>query len=307
MHGEVGKNGLKIVYSGGYYVDIGLHVFPTKKYRLTYEYLLREGFVRKQDFLNPDPASDEDILLFHTRDYLNKLHNNSLSPRDIACLEMPFSPELFRAARLGVGGTILAGRLARKDGIGIHLGGGFHHALPDHGEGFCVLNDIVIGLRRLQEEGEIVRGMVVDCDLHQGNGTAVGFAEDENVFTFSIHQERIYPFPKEESSLDIGLTDGIDDEGYLGYLRRSIPGIIEDFRPELILYVAGADPYRDDQLGGLSLSIGGLIERDKFVIGEAFSRGIPIVVVMGGGYAVRLEDTVLIHANTVKTAMDILS
>ncbi len=298
---------MKIVYSDGYHVDIGRHVFPTKKYRLTYEYLLRKGIAREQDFLNPEPVSDEDLLLFHTSHYLEKLHNNSRSPRDIAFLEMPFSPELFRAARLGVGGTILAGQIARRDGIGIHLGGGFHHALPDRGEGFCVLNDIVIGLRRLQKEGEITRGLIIDCDLHQGNGTAVGFAENKNVFTFSIHQERIYPFPKEKSSLDIGLSDGIDDEEYLGHLRNNIPKIIEEFRPELILYVAGADPYRDDQLGGLSLSIAGLVARDKFVIGEVLSRGIPIVVVMGGGYAVRLEDTVLIHANTVKAAMELLS
>lgn len=298
---------MKIVYSDGYHVDIGRHVFPTKKYRLTYEYLLREGIAREQDFLNSEPASDKDILLFHTRNYLKKLHNNSLSPLDIASLEMPFSPELFRAARLGVGGTILAGQIARKDGIGINLGGGFHHALPDHGKGFCVLNDIVIGLRRLQKEGKIVRGLIIDCDLHQGNGTAVAFAEDKNVFTFSIHQECIYPFPKEKSSLDIGLTDSIGDKEYLGHLQSNIPRIIEEFRPELILYVAGADPYQNDQLGSLSLSIPGLIARDKFVIGEALSRGIPIVVVMGGGYAVKLEDTVLIHANTVKAAMELLS
>lgn len=298
---------MKIVYSDGYYVDIGLHVFPTKKYRLTYEYLLREGVAREQDFLNPEPASDEDILLFHTRDYLEKLKNNSLSPLDIASLEMPFSPELFRAARLGVGGTILASQIARKEGIGVNLGGGFHHALPDRGEGFCVLNDIVIGIRRLQKEGEIIRGLVIDCDLHQGNGTAGGFAEDKNVFTFSIHQEHIFPFPKEKSSLDIGLADGTDDEGYLGYLQSNIPKIIEEFRPELILYVAGADPYQDDQLGSLSLSISGLIARDRFIIGEAVSRGLPIVIVMGGGYAVRLEDTVLIHANTVMAAGELIS
>jgi acetoin utilization deacetylase AcuC-like enzyme len=286
------------VYSKDYYADIGEHIFPMEKYRLIHQDLLKEGF-READFVEPEPAKDEDVLLAHTEDYVRKLKTGTLSPSEILILELPYSPDLVKASWLGAGGTILAARNALKDGLGMNLAGGFHHAFPDHGEGFCVLNDVAIAIRSLQKDKEIERALVVDCDLHQGNGTAVIFQKDEAVFTFSIHQENNYP-PKEKSDLDIGLPDGANDELYLNYLKDNLPRLLEELKPGLILYLAGADPYKGDQLGGLALSIEGLKERDRIVIGEALKKKVPLAAVLAGGYALNKEDTVSIHSNTAK-------
>jgi len=291
------------VYSENYCVDIGTHVFPTIKYSLIYNRLIKVKDLPKSYFVSPRPARNEDVLLVHTEDYVRKLQTGALSPSEILTLELPYSKGLVDASLLCAGGTTLALKIALSEKVALHLGGGFHHAFPDHGEGFCVLNDVAIGIRRLQADGMIQKAMVIDCDLHQGNGTAAIFKGDDEVFTFSIHQENNYPFFKPPSDLDIGLPDGAGDEEYLSNLKDKIPRIIDEFKPGLILYVAGADPYVDDQLGGLRLTVGGLKRRDEFVFGLAKENVIPIAACMAGGYAYKIEDTVQIHCNTVEAAL----
>jgi len=296
---------IKLVYSEKYRVDIGAHVFPTEKYRLVKKRLIREGLFKEEDFVPPPMPDEKDILSVHTEEYLNKLKHGKLSMMEILTLELPYSQELVEASFLCVGGTILACKNAIETGLGIHIGGGFHHAFPDHGEGFCVLNDVACGIRHLQGVGKIVKAMVIDCDLHHGNGTAYIFRNERNVFTFSIHQENNYPAIKPPSDLDIGLRDGATDEEYLEKLRENIPRIIDSSRPELILYVAGADPYEKDQIGGLSLTMEGLKRRDELVIGWATDSKVPISIVLAGGYAYEVSDTVSIHCNTIRTAVNI--
>jgi len=294
--------GFKFVYSSSYWMlNTGKHIFPVRKYRILYERLLELG-ARKESFLLPEPPPDEDVLRVHTAKYLRKLKTETLSTLEIQALEIPFSPELVRFALLSTGGTALAASEALKDGIAVHIGGGFHHAFPDHGEGFCVLNDIAVAAAKLLAERRIRKAMIVDCDLHQGNGTAAVFAGDSRVFTFSIHQMDIYPSEKVASSLDVGLWSGDGDRAYLAALRDHFPRLYAEFRPDLVIYVAGADPYRGDQLGGLDMTIEGLRERDAIVIGEARKLKVPVAVVLAGGYASKVEDTVAIHLNTIKTA-----
>jgi acetoin utilization deacetylase AcuC-like enzyme len=211
-----------------------------------------------------------------------------------------------RAFCLAAGGTTLAARLALEQGVAYNVGGGFHHAFPDHGEGFCAINDIAVGIRTLQREGKITRAMVVDCDNHHGNGTAAIFAGDPTVFTLSIHQYNNYPAQKPPSSVDVHLSDGVNDEEYLERLSAAYRFPLHGFHPELLVYVAGADPYREDQLGGLSLTLEGLKRRDRLVIETALREGTAVAIVLAGGYAVHLEDTVTIHANTAKVAKEAL-
>lgn len=295
---------MKLVYSDHYDLNLGDHVFPSVKFRLTQEKLLRDGVAEPRDFVEPAPASDDDVALVHTRDYIRKLKTGTLSPLDILRLEIPYSPGLVRAVWLAAGGSILAGRLALERGIAANVGGGFHHAFPDHGEGFCVLHDVAIAIRRLQKEGQIERAITVDCDVHHGNGTAAIFAASPSVFTFSIHQENNYPYPKPPSSLDINLHDGVEDEEYLAALEDGLDRSLADFQPDLLFYLAGADPYREDQLGGLKLSLEGLERRDRLVFEKARAKRIPVVVTLAGGYARHLEDTILIHTNTIRLAKE---
>jgi len=289
----------RIVYSKDYFVDIGQHVFPTIKYRLIYNKLISESGLGPSDFIEPREASDDEILLVHTRDYVDKVKNGTLSPQEIFTLELPFSKDLARSAYMFVGGTMLTARIALEHGVGVHIGGGFHHAFPDHGEGFCVFNDVAIGVRKMQMENRIKRALIIDCDLHHGNGTAHIFADDKDVFTFSIHQEHNYPFFKPPSDLDVGLRDLAKDSEYMECLKEHIPKIISDHKPELILYVAGADPYSEDIIGNLNLSLEGLKMRDKFVFETAKHFDVPIACVLAGGYARDYNDTVKIHYNTV--------
>jgi acetoin utilization deacetylase AcuC-like enzyme len=292
----------KLVYSSEYWmVETGSHVFPLQKYRLVYENLLAMG-ARKEDFLRPRPVPDEDALLVHTPRYLKRVKTGTLSHAELKALEIRYSSELLRFALLSVGGTVLAARKALENGMAVHIGGGFHHAFPDHGEGFCLLNDVAVAARRMIEDGLARRVMVVDCDLHQGNGTAAALAGREDVFTLSVHQMDIYPSEKPPSTLDVGLWSGDGDEAYLAQLMACIPRIYNEFQPDLVLYLAGADPYEKDQLGGLQLTKAGLKERDKVVIGNARRLGIPVAVVLAGGYASTIEDTVDIHLNTVRIA-----
>ncbi|MDP3804831.1 MAG: histone deacetylase [Candidatus Omnitrophota bacterium] len=295
---------IRLVYSEDYAVDIGTHVFPTLKYNLIREELLSESeFKARLEFVQPQPAGYEDILLVHDKAYLDKLNNGTLTDEEIFALELPYSKKLVRASLLCCGGTMLAVEIALSKKFGVHIGGGFHHAFPDHGEGFCVLNDIAVAIRKAIKSKKIRRALVVDCDLHHGNGTAAIFKGDPSVFTFSIHQENNYPFFKPESNLDIGLRDRATDREYLAALQENIPKIISDFKPELLMYAAGADPYKDDQIGGLSLTKGGLKKRDEFVFNQAKNFAVPIALVLAGGYAYNREDTVEIHYNTIEAGL----
>jgi len=291
-----------IVWHEGYEVDIGPHVFPTLKYRAARDQLVKEGTIAERDIHRPTAASDRHVSLVHTPAYLNKIKNGAFGLQDVMLLEVPFSAELREAMWLCVGGSILAGRLALEEGRAVHLGGGFHHAFPDHGEGFCLVNDVAIAVRALMHEGLIERAAVIDCDLHHGNGTAAVFRDEPEVFTFSIHQQNNYPAFKPPSDLDFGLADGTGDEEYLSVLEEHLPRVLDGHRPDLIFYLAGADPYEHDQLGGLRLTLEGLRRRDELVYGLADAASVPVAVTLAGGYAWRFEDTVEIHCGTVRAA-----
>ena len=295
---------MKLVYSDQYDLHLGNHVFPSVKYKLTKEKLLKDRVARPEDFIVPAPATDEDVGLVHDRDYIHKLKTGKLSYLEILRMEIPYSPELVRAVWLCAGGSILAGRLALKDKIAVNIGGGFHHAYPDHGEGFCVIHDVAIAARCLQKDKAIERAMTVDCDVHQGNGTAAIFGGDATVFTLSIHQENNYPYPKPPSNLDINLADGVEDEEYLAALAEGLDKSLAEFQPDLMFYLAGADPFQEDQLGGLKLSLEGLERRDRLVYEKAKARKIPVAVTLAGGYARKLEDTIRIHTNTARVAKE---
>jgi acetoin utilization deacetylase AcuC-like enzyme len=296
----------RLVYSDAYDLNLGQHVFPTEKYRLIHDRLLSDGFAAAEDFIAPEPASDEQILLVHRPEWVNKLKTGSLTYFDIMKLEIPYSEQMVKAFWLATGGTILASRNALRDRIGFNIGGGYHHAFAGHGEGFCAIHDVAVAIRVLQKEGAIERAMVVDCDVHHGNGTAGIFAGDASVMTLSIHQFENYPTEKPPSTIDINLPDGVGDEEYLHELKEDLVPSMSGFRPDLLMYIAGADPYREDQLGGLALTVEGLKARDRFVLETALGSSIPVSVALAGGYARNTGDTVTIHCNTAKVAEEIL-
>ena len=331
----------KLVYSDDYYLPIGSHVFPAEKYKRIHDRLLASGIAEPSDFITPHSATDEDVLLVHTPQYIEKLKTGTLSQREQMELEVPFSPALVKAFWLAAGGSILAADYALGDGVAISIGGGFHHAFPDHGEGFCMIHDVAIAIRRMQRDGKIRYAMTVDCDVHQGNGTAAIFAGTRTaseplpsvpiptlnpslstktpaktklhgshtgeVFTISLHQENNYPAWKPPSSIDVNLPDEIGDDDYLAWLDNALSSGLRRFDPEFLCYIAGADPYREDQLGGLSLTIDGLKKRDELVFRVAKARGIPVMVTLAGGYARNVEDTVTIHCNTVVAAKEVFA
>jgi len=306
----------KLVYHEGYDLNLGSHVFPSSKYRLIRDRLLAEGFAEAVDFVTPEPSSDEDLALVHDPGWVRRLKEGTLGYMELARLEIPYSREMVEAFWLAAGGTTLAARLAIATanrskmrlggnfGIGFNVGGGFHHAFPGHGEGFCAIHDVAVAIRKLQSERLIERAMVVDADVHDGNGTAAIFADDDSVFTLSIHQLHNYPSEKPPSNIDINLADGAGDDEYLARLSEACGRAMKSFAPQLVMYVAGADPYREDQLGGLSLTIDGLKARDRLVFGAARENHAPVAVTLAGGYAVRVEDTVTIHVNTAKAAAE---
>lgn len=296
----------KLVYHDRYDLNLGEHVFPSQKFRLIYEMLLREGLAKEEDFLRPDPASDEDVLRVHTKEWVHKLKTGTLTASDVMRLEVPYSPELVEAVWLAAGGTTLAARLALRDGFGSNLSGGFHHAYPDHGEGFCAIHDVAMAIRKLQADGVIKKAIVVDTDVHHGNGTAAIFRGDRTVFTLSIHQLNNYPGHKPPSSIDLDMDDRVEDEQYLGALIPAVERALDEFQPEILFYVGGADPYCEDQLGGLSLTKAGLKRRDRRVFEEARRRSIPVATTLAGGYARRVEDTVRIHVNTILAANEVV-
>lgn len=295
----------RLVYHKAYDLNLGEHVFPSQKFHLIAETLLREGIAGDGDFLTPDSASDEDILRVHTAEWVHKLKTGTLTASELMKLEVPYSTELRDAVWLAAGGSIQAGLSALRDGFGCNLGGGFHHAYPGHGEGFCAIHDVAVAIRRLQHDGAIRKALVVDTDVHQGNGTAAIFAEDESVFTLSIHQESNYPAYKPPSDVDLEMADRVDDDEYLGALIPAVQSALDKFQPEILFYVGGADPFCEDQLGGLSLTKKGLKERDRRVFEEARKRGIPVATALAGGYARRVEDTIRIHVNTIVAAREV--
>jgi acetoin utilization deacetylase AcuC-like enzyme len=325
----------KLIYSDAYYLPIGKHVFPAQKYRRVRDWLIATGVAEASDFLEPQPATDQDILLVHKPEYVHKLRTGTLSAREEMEMEIPYSPDLVDAFWLAAGGSILAARQALKDRVCISIGGGFHHAHPDHGEGFCMIHDVAIAIRRLQRDNQIRTAMTVDCDVHQGNGTAAIFAGTRtesvplpsvsastlnqnwaaktrmrgahagDVFTISLHQHNNYPLYKPPSSIDVDLPDGIGDDDYLAWVDNALSSGLRQFEPDLICYIAGADPYREDQLGGLDLTVEGLKRRDELVFRVARAQNIPVMVTYAGGYALNVEDTVTIHSNTVIAARQI--
>ena len=331
----------KLIYSPDYFLPIGAHVFPAEKYRRIHDQLIATGVAESFDFVTPQLPSDEDILLVHTPQYVHKLKTGTLSPSEEMQMEIPYSPELVRAFWMAAGGSILAAEDALRDRVGFNIGGGFHHAFPDHGEGFCMIHDVAVAIRRMQKNEKIRTAMTVDCDVHHGNGTAAIFAGTRtpsdplpstsaptvnsaadrssahpgemrhayagDVFTISLHQHNNYPAWKPHSSIDVDLPDGVGDDDYLAWLDNALSSGLRQFEPDLMCYIAGADPYREDQLGGLALSLEGLKRRDELVFRVARARNIPVMVTYAGGYARKVEDTVTIHCNTVIAARDVFS
>ena len=317
---------MQAVYSDRYQIDLGLHVFPTAKYRLIAERLSQRPDIT---FVEPQPATWAELALVHTAEYLAKMRDGTLDETEVDQLELPWSAEMVEGFRLMVGGTIQAGLLAtglevrslksevRSSNpkvrsasdfrlppsnfrVVCHVGGGLHHAFPNHGEGFCPFNDVAVAARVLQERG-LGRIAIVDLDVHHGNGTAFIFESDPRVFTLSMHQQHNYPVWKPRSTLDVGLPDGAHDATYLRELERALPQAMAH-RPQCVFFLAGADPYEDDQLGGLRLTRDGLRGRDRMVIETVRAAGVPLVVTLAGGYARRLDDTVSIHAATIEEA-----
>src|SRR5882724_11853005 len=286
----------KVVYHPNYDLNLGPHVFPSQKFRLIQLQLLREEIAAPEDFVLPEEATDADLLRVHTGEWIGKLKNGTLTASEIMKLEVPYSPELARAVWLAAGGSILAGQLA--------LGGGFHHAFANHGEGFCAIHDVAVAIRRLQADEVIHKAMVVDTDVHHGNGTAHIFRDDATVFTISIHQLNNYPAHKPPSNVDLNMDDRVEDDEYLETLLPVVTESLEEFRPDVVFYVGGADPFCEDQLGGLSLTKNGLKARDRRVFEEARRRGVPVATALAGGYARRVEDTVRIHVNTILAARE---
>ena len=297
----------KLIYHRAYDLNLGEHVFPSRKYRMVHDRLLAEGFANPADFEQPAAATDEQVLLVHDAGWVRRLKSGTLSAAELIKLEIPYSRETLQGFWLATGGTIAAARNALRDRIGFNIGGGFHHAFPAHGEGFCMINDVAIAIRTLQREGLAARAMVVDCDVHHGNGTAAIFAGDSSVLTLSLHHFDNYPSEKPPSVIDIHWRTGVADTEYLERLGQACRVAMEGFQPSLVFYLAGADPYEHDRLGGLSLTMNGLQQRDTLVFQTAKANNIPVAVVLAGGYAREVEDTVTIHCNTAKAARDALS
>ena len=293
---------MTIVYSPHYTIDLGAHVFATRKYGMVQARLLEYRIDRPLAIVEPEAASWDDLRLVHTPAYLRKLRSGALSLPEQVQLEIPWSKAITDGFRLMSGGTVTAARAALQDGVAVHLGGGFHHAFADHGEGFCMFNDVVLAYRMLHRDRLVQRAATVDCDVHHGNGTAKLFETESHVFTFSIHQQHNYPAEKPASTLDIGLEDGVGDREYLRRLEQAL-SVVMAHRPDVLFYLAGADPYVGDQLGGLALTKGGLRQRDRLVVEVARDAGAALVVTLAGGYAEDVNDTIAIHVATVEEAL----
>lgn len=285
-------------YHSGYDLRLGEHVFPSVKFELIRNEVVRRGLLGDTNWKQPVMATREQLMLVHSPEWISALLDGTIRYDEVIRLEIPYSRPMVEAFLYHAGGSIDAARAALRDGAAFNIGGGFHHAFAGHGEGFCAIHDVAIAIRLLQREGLIRAAMVVDTDVHQGNGTAGIFAGDASVFTLSIHQRDNYPYYKQTSSMDIELEDGAGDLTYLRVLEAGLQEALSQFHPDLIAYVAGSDPYEQDKLGGLRLTKAGMLDRDLLVLRAARSRGIPVFVTLAGGYAARLADTVELHANT---------
>jgi acetoin utilization deacetylase AcuC-like enzyme len=295
---------IKVVYSNEYGIDLGLHVFPTEKYRLVYQQLERRGLVPRITWYDPQPLSWEDLARVHAREYLEQARTGAFSAAELALLELPWSDAIVDGFRLMCGGTVMAAALAAGGATApvVHLGGGFHHAFPAHGEGFCLFNDVAVAIRVLQARRAVARTAVIDLDVHHGNGTAFTFETDPSVFTCSLHQQYNYPAFKPRGSLDIGLADGATGEQYQAALERALAEVAR-FEPDLVIYLAGADPYAHDRLGGLGLTKAALRARDRRVFDWCRTANVPVATLLAGGYAYDTADTVDIHVATVEEAL----
>jgi acetoin utilization deacetylase AcuC-like enzyme len=297
----------RIFYSPYYYADIGEnHVFPIRKFELVRNKLIEEGTLQSSEIFEPLPAEIEDVLLVHTEDYISRLRGGNLTAKEIRKLGLPWSKSLVRRSFLATSGTINAAKHALKNGVASNLAGGTHHAFPDRGEGFCVLNDVAVAVEVLRREDLAQRFLIIDCDVHQGNGTAFIYKNDETVFTFSMHGAKNYPLFKETSNLDIELPDKTSDGEYLETLNEALPRIFLH-NPDIVFYLGGADPFEKDKLGRLSLTMNGLMKRDEAVLSFAEEREISIVTVMSGGYAQDIDDTVEIHCNTIRAVKKVFA
>ena len=293
-------NGYQIFYSPYYYAEIGEnHVFPIRKFELVRDKLLAEGVLSESEIFEPQPANVEDLLLVHTEDYISRFTNGTLTTKEIRRLGLPWSESLVRRSFSAISGTINAAQSALENNISSNLAGGTHHSFPDRGEGFCVLNDVAVAIRVLQRERLAARFLIIDCDVHQGNGTAFIFQDEPEIFTFSIHGAKNYPLFKENSTLDIELADKTGDAEYLETLEQALPRIFMH-DPDIVFYLGGADPFEKDKLGRLGLTIEGLRKRDEIVLEYAKMRNVPIVTTMSGGYATDINDTVEIHCGTIR-------
>jgi acetoin utilization deacetylase AcuC-like enzyme len=278
------------------------HRFPMAKYRLLRERVIADGIIAPDRLIEPAAAEWTDLALVHTQTYLDGVATGTL-PREIQRrIGFPWSEAMVERARRSVGGTIAAARAALDDGVAANLAGGTHHSFSDRGEGYCVFNDVAVAARVLMRDGAIRRALVVDLDVHQGNGTAAIFQDEPAVFTFSVHGANNFPFRKETSDLDVALPDGVGDDEYLALLAQHLPGIVEAHRPDLVFYVSGADPYEGDRLGRLKLTMDGLRARDALVFDTCRAAALPVALSMAGGYAADVEATVAIHAGTVREA-----
>ncbi|MEA3506528.1 MAG: histone deacetylase [Elusimicrobiota bacterium] len=292
----------KIIYSAEYEVDIGSHPFPTSKYRLVKDFLINNGFITPADIEEPSMPDEELLKTVHTEKYVRKILDGTLSFADEIKLELPYSSELAGSAAIVCAGSVMTAESALENGAAVHLGGGFHHAYPDHGEGFCVFNDVAVAAAAVTSKGKKV--LIADCDLHQGNGTAAALKDNKLAYTFSMHQENNYPLVKEKSDRDVPLEDSVVGSKYNSLLRKNLKDIKESFAPDLVIYVAGSDVYKKDKLGGLDLTMEDIAARDRIIKEEFYDSQIPVAVVLAGGYAQDLNDTVKIHAAAAVTFLD---
>ena len=299
---------MKLFYTGHFVLPLPPgHRFPMEKYSRLRDTLIASGCFAEGDILVPPAATDAEILRAHDPDYLARVASGSIDPRDMRRIGCPWTPEMVERSRRSSGATLAACRAAREDGMAANLAGGTHHAHRDFGSGFCVFNDAAISALALLAEGLARRVAIIDCDVHQGDGTAAILAGEPRAFTFSIHGERNFPFQKQKSDLDVELPDGTGDEAYLAALGDALAEVFARAEPDFVIYLAGADPFEDDRLGRLALTRAGLAERDRQVLGACRRRGVPVAIAMAGGYARNIDDTVAIHAATVLTANSLLT
>jgi acetoin utilization deacetylase AcuC-like enzyme len=280
------------------------HRFPTRKYSLLRESIQRSGLLRPEDLLVPQPVDDAQILLAHDPEYLQRVKEGALSALELRRIGLPWSPELVLRARYSAGGTVAACRTALDEGVAVNLAGGTHHAFADHGQGFCLFNDAVIAARVMQAAGRAHQVVILDCDVHQGNGTAALAAADPTIFTFSVHNQDNFPLHKVASDLDIGLRDGTGDAVYLGAVADGVRRALALALADLAIYLAGADPYEGDLLGRMAVSKEALAARDRLVLDMCRNARLPVAVTLAGGYGRRVEDTVEIHLQTVRIAAE---